>query len=146
MHTECTTVQNGGLVPTMRNNVPWKSGHIFHVPTPPTPMNWPSEASRKNSGTPPTRAHMTYGIRKPPRTRCKQVAQTPADIIFQQSLFYIFVWMRYVLKKHDTPLKLNSIKTIHQTNHYQQQKSENFCQSLTNPQFVGKGRKILIPS
>jgi hypothetical protein len=30
--------------------------------------------------------------------------------------------------------------------HYEQQKSESFCHSLTNPQLVGKGRKILIPA
>jgi hypothetical protein len=30
--------------------------------------------------------------------------------------------------------------------HYEQQKSENYCKSLTNPQLIGKSRKISNPS
>lgn len=49
------------------DNLPLKMGHIFHTPRPPMPRCWPSEASRKNAGTPARIRQNRYGTRNAPR-------------------------------------------------------------------------------
>ena len=48
---------------------PWNKGHNSHVPMPPFDINCPRLNSKKNTGTPPIKQQMKYGIRKAPVNR-----------------------------------------------------------------------------
>jgi len=47
-------------------HLPLKAGAMFQTSTPATPINCPSDISRKKRGIPPITRKITYGIRNDP--------------------------------------------------------------------------------